>query len=52
MANKQDKLQRTVLLESYTLLAIIETWWDKSCDWSAALNDYGLFKKGQVRKEG
>jgi len=35
MGNKQ-KLEVTVLLESYDLIALIETWWDKSHDWSAA----------------
>ena len=32
MGNKQEELEATVLLESYDLVAITETWWDKSHD--------------------
>ena len=34
MGNKQEELEATVLLESYDLVAITETWWDESHDWS------------------
>ena len=32
MGNKQEELEATVLLKSYNLLAITETWWGKSHD--------------------
>ena len=41
----KQKLEATVLLESYDLVAIAETWWDESHDWSAALNSYRLLRR-------
>ena len=38
MGNKQEELEATVLLESYDLVAITETWWDKSHDWSVPID--------------
>jgi len=32
MGNKQEKLEATMLLESYDLIALTETWWDESHD--------------------
>jgi len=46
--NKQEELAATMLLESYDLVALTKTWWDKSHDWSAAIS----VQKGQARKEG
>ena len=38
---------------SYDLVAITETWWDHSHDWSAATDGYKLFSKDrQVRRGG
>ncbi|GAB0182504.1 cAMP-dependent protein kinase inhibitor alpha [Grus japonensis] len=45
MSNKQEELEATMLLESYDLVAITETWWDESHDWSAAINGYRLFRR-------
>lgn len=36
--NEQEELEATVQLESYGLIAITETWWDDSRDWSAAVD--------------
>jgi len=33
-----------VLLESYNLIAITETWWYESHDWNVALDGYRLFR--------
>jgi len=44
MGKKQEELEATTLLESYDLVAITETWWDKSHDWSAAIDGYRLFR--------
>lgn len=30
---------------SYNLTAFAETWWDESCDWSAAVNGYRMFRR-------
>jgi len=32
MGNKQEELEATVLLESYDLVAVTETWWDECHD--------------------
>ncbi|KAK4830595.1 hypothetical protein QYF61_012021 [Mycteria americana] len=45
MGNKHEELEATVLLESYDLVAITESWWDESHDWSAAINGYRLFRR-------
>ena len=45
MGNKQEELETTMLLESYDLVAITETWWDESYGWSVAINGYKLLRK-------
>jgi len=45
MGNKQEELEVTVLLESYDIITITETWWDESHGWSAAVNDYRVFTR-------
>ena len=52
MGNKQEELEATVLLESYDLVAITETWWDKSHDWSAAIDGYRLFRRDRQGRRG
>ena len=34
------------------LVAIMETWWDHSHDWSAAMGDYKLFRKDRRGRRG
>jgi len=42
-----------MLLESYDLDAIIETWRDESHDWNAAMDSYRLFRRNtQGRRDG
>jgi len=45
MSNRQEELETTVLLESRELVAITETWWDESRDWSVSNNGYSLFRR-------
>ena len=52
MGNKQEELEDTVLLESYDLIALTETWWDESHDWSMAINGYRLFRRDSRGKRG
>ena len=53
MGNKQEELEATVQQASYDLVAITETWWDLSHDWSAAMDGYKLFRKDrQGRRSG
>ncbi|PKU32066.1 rna-directed dna polymerase from mobile element jockey- hypothetical protein [Limosa lapponica baueri] len=52
MGNKQEELEATVLLGSYDLVAITETWWGKSHDWSAAIDGYELFRRDRQGRRG
>jgi len=52
MGNKQEDLEATMLLESYDLIALIETWWDESHDWSVAIYGYRLFRRDRQGKSG
>ena len=52
MGNKQEELEAIVLLESYDLIAITETWWDESHDWNVALDGYGLFRRDRRERRG
>ena len=45
MGNKQEELEAIVQQESYDIVAVTETWWDDSYDWSAAMCGYKLFRK-------
>lgn len=40
------------MLENYNLVAITETWWDELQDWSVAINDYKMFRRGKRRRIG
>ena len=52
IGNKQEKLEAPVLLESYDLIALTETWWDESHGWSVAIDGYRLFRRGTWGKRG
>ncbi|KAJ7425696.1 mitochondrial fission process protein 1 [Pitangus sulphuratus] len=51
MGNKQE-LEAIVQQESYEVVAITETWWDDSHDWSAAMDGYELFRKDRQGRRG
>ena len=38
MGNKQEELEAIVQQENYDIVAITETWWDDSHNWSAAMD--------------
>ena len=52
MGNKQEELEAIVRQASYDLAAIMETWWDCSHDWSAAMDGYKLFRKDRQGRRG
>lgn len=52
LGNQQEEVEASVVLENYDLVAITETWWDKSHDWSATMDDYGLFRMDRAGKRG
>ena len=47
MGNKQEESETTVQQASYDLVAITETQWDHSHDWSAAMDGSKLFRRGR-----
>ncbi|PKU34913.1 hypothetical protein llap_14785 [Limosa lapponica baueri] len=48
MGNKQEELEATMLLESYDIVAINETWLDESYDWTSGVEGYKLLKRAEV----
>ncbi|KAM6103455.1 uncharacterized protein LJ206_014212 [Theristicus caerulescens] len=52
MGNKQEELEATMPPESYDLVAITETWWDESHDWSSAIEGYRLFRRDRRGRRG
>jgi len=50
MGNKQEDLEDIVQQHSYDFVAITETWWDYSHDWSAAMDGYKLFRRDRGGK--
>jgi len=52
MGNKQEELEVIVLLESYDLIAITETWWDESHDWNVTLDGYRLSRRDRRGRRG
>ncbi|KAK4806806.1 hypothetical protein QYF61_005602 [Mycteria americana] len=45
MGNKQEELEAIVHQENYDMVAIWETWWGDSHNWSAAMDGYKLFRR-------
>ncbi|MCQ4078480.1 endonuclease/exonuclease/phosphatase family protein [Klebsiella pneumoniae] len=52
MGNKQEELEAIVRQANYDLVAITETWWDCSHDWSAAMDGYKLFRRDRQGRRG
>ena len=52
MGSKQEKLEAIVQEDSCGLVAITETWWDDSHDWSDATDDYKIFRRDRRGKRG
>jgi len=49
---KQEVLEAIVQQDSYDMVAITETWWDDSHDWSAAMDGNKLFRRDRRGKRG
>ncbi|KAJ7410343.1 hypothetical protein WISP_109099 [Willisornis vidua] len=47
-----QELEATVQQENYDVVAVTETWWDDSHDWSAAMEGYKLFRKDRQDRRG
>ena len=38
--------------ESYDIVAVMETWWDDSHEWTAAMDGYKLFRRDRQGRRG
>ncbi|GAB0206453.1 hypothetical protein GRJ2_003110900 [Grus japonensis] len=52
MGNKQEELEVCVWSQGHDLIAITETWWDRSHDWNAVMDGYVLFRKDRPARRG
>ncbi|KAK4815431.1 hypothetical protein QYF61_002646 [Mycteria americana] len=52
MGNKQEELEAIVHQENYDMVAITETWWGESHNWSAAMDGYKLFRRDRRGRRG
>ncbi|KAK4830603.1 hypothetical protein QYF61_012029 [Mycteria americana] len=52
MGNKKEELEAIVYQENYDMVAITETWWDDSHNWSAAMDGYKLFRRHRRGRRG
>jgi len=52
MDNKQEELEGIMWQANWDLVAIKETWWDCSHDWSAAIGGYKLFRRDRQGRRG
>ncbi|XP_040404947.1 uncharacterized protein LOC121065888 isoform X2 [Cygnus olor] len=52
MGSKQEELEAIVLVGNYDVVAITETWWDDSHDWSVAIDGYKLFRRDRRGRRG
>ncbi|KAK4817118.1 hypothetical protein QYF61_027981 [Mycteria americana] len=50
--NKQEELEAIVHQENYDMVAITETWWDDSHNWSVAMDGYKLFRRDRQGRRG
>jgi len=39
-------------LQGYDLTGVTQMWWDDSCDWSAVMDVYRLFRKDRQERQG
>ncbi|KAK4831897.1 hypothetical protein QYF61_020044 [Mycteria americana] len=52
MGNKQEELEANVHQENYDMVAITETWWDDSHNWSVVMDGYNLFRRDRQGRRG
>ncbi|XP_063208520.1 E3 ubiquitin-protein ligase RNF135 isoform X3 [Chroicocephalus ridibundus] len=52
MHKKQGELEAMMHQGNYDIVAITETWWDASHDWSATIDGYKLFRRDRQERRG
>jgi len=45
MGNEQEEMEAMVQLESFDLIASMETWWGESHNWNTKIEDYKLLRR-------
>ncbi|KAJ7411667.1 hypothetical protein BTVI_48805 [Pitangus sulphuratus] len=49
--NKQEELKALAQSQRFEITGISETWWDETCDWSALLDGYRLFRRPPIQDD-
>lgn len=52
MGSKKEALETVVPLETFDLIAIMETWWDDSYNWNTTIEAYKLFRRDRQCMRG
>ncbi|KAJ7398093.1 mitochondrial fission process protein 1 [Pitangus sulphuratus] len=52
MRNKQEELKALAQSQGFGIIGISEPRWDESCDWSALLDGYRLFRRDRQGRRG
>ncbi|KAM6305694.1 complement factor H-related protein 4-like [Aegotheles albertisi] len=52
MSNKPAKLEALAQSQRFDIIGISKTWWEESCDWSALLDGYKLFRRDRQGRRG
>ncbi|KAK4824014.1 hypothetical protein QYF61_009605 [Mycteria americana] len=52
MGNKEEELEAIVQQKNYDIVAVTETWWGDSHNWSAAMDGYKLFRRDRQGRRG
>ena len=52
MGNKQEELEAMMKQENDDVVAITETWWHVSHDWSVPIDGYKLFRRDRQGRRG
>ena len=52
MGNKQEELEAIVQQGKYDIIAITETWWEDTHNWSAVTDGYQLFRRARQGRRG
>ena len=52
MRSKQEELEALAQSQSYDNVGLSETWWEESCEWSAVMDGYRLFRRDRQGRRG
>ncbi|KAJ7426117.1 mitochondrial fission process protein 1 [Willisornis vidua] len=52
MANKQKESKALAPSQRFDIIGLRGNWWDETCDWSALLDGYSLFRRDRQGRRG